>query len=106
MHSNEGPQQGDPIGPLLFSNAIHPILLSLESKLTIGYLDDLTLAGTLSQVASDVCRVRDEGLSMGLVLNVDKCEVISHPGFPIDDSFLSSFQHVATKDATLLGTPL
>jgi len=27
LMSDEGPQQGDPMGPLLFSNAIHPLLV-------------------------------------------------------------------------------
>ena len=30
--SQGGPQQGNPIGPLLFSNAIHPMLDSMESE--------------------------------------------------------------------------
>ena len=88
--SNEGPQQGDPIGPLLFSNALHPLLLSLVSTLTIGYLDDLTLAGSLSQVTDDVNGVRDVGQAMGLTLNVSKCELISHPEFCVGDSVLST----------------
>ena len=45
---NEGPQQGDPIGPLLLSNTIQPLLESLESELPLGYLDDLTLGGPQS----------------------------------------------------------
>ena len=106
MHSNEGLQQGDPIGPVLFSNAIHPMLLSLESKLTIGYLDVLTVAGKLSEVSRDVCHIREVGHSMGLVLNVGKCEVIAHPSLSFDDSLLSSFKNVSLEDATLLGAPL
>jgi hypothetical protein len=106
LHSNEGPQQGDPIGPLLFSNAIHPLLLSLESNLTMGYLDDLTLAGSQAQVGTDVRRVQDVGKSMGLVLNVNKCEAIVKPGFDITDPLLASFQRITPEDATLLGAPL
>ena len=33
IHSREGPQQGDPLGPLLFCGTIHPLLLSLTSEL-------------------------------------------------------------------------
>jgi len=40
--SQEGTQQGDPLGPLLFSNTIHPLLNRLSSNLQLGYLDDLT----------------------------------------------------------------
>jgi len=48
--SQEGPQQGDLLGPLLFCSTIHPIITSLSSDLTLGYLDDLTLAGPQSVV--------------------------------------------------------
>ena len=43
--SQEGPQQGDPLAPLLFCTTVHPLISSLSSDLTAGYLDDLTLAG-------------------------------------------------------------
>ena len=33
LWSNEGPQQGDPLGPLLFSNTVHPLLTSLDTDL-------------------------------------------------------------------------
>ena len=104
--SQEGPQQGDPLGPLLFSLTIHPLLMSLQSDLTLGYLDDLTLAGHQDTVAIDVRRVLDVGGRMGLQLNPSKCEVISHPDTAITDSFLSSFAHVSVVDAALLGAPL
>lgn len=51
VQSSEGPQQGDPLGPLMFCNAVQPLLESLGSELTVGYLDDLTLGGLQSQVA-------------------------------------------------------
>jgi hypothetical protein len=51
--SLEGIQQGDPLGPLLFCNSIHPLLQSLYSLLKLGYLDDLTVAGPEETVATD-----------------------------------------------------
>jgi len=104
--SQEGPQQGDPFGPLLFCLTIQPLLTSLQSDLTLGYLDDLTLAGHQSTVSSDVQRVLDCGGKMGLQLNPSKCEVISHPGAAITDPYLSSFVSVCVADSTLLGAPL
>ena len=55
--SKQGPQQGDPIGPLLFSNTLHPTLSSLKASLNLGYLDDIILGGTQSVVAADVKRL-------------------------------------------------
>ena len=40
---SEGPQQGDPLGGLLFCLAIHPILRSTDSPLTMGFMNDVSL---------------------------------------------------------------
>ena len=40
--SEEGPQQGDPLGPMLFCLTIHPLLMNLKSELRIGFSDDVT----------------------------------------------------------------
>jgi len=37
VQSQEGTQQGDPIGPLLFCNTVHTLLSSLQSKLDIVF---------------------------------------------------------------------
>jgi len=52
--SQEGLQQSDPLGPFLFCLTIHPLLTTLQSDLTLGYVDDLTLAGHQSTVSTDV----------------------------------------------------
>ena len=51
----------DTVGPLLFGYTIHPLITSLSSDLTLGYLDDLTLAGPQSVVAADIQQVMAEG---------------------------------------------
>ena len=43
---SEGPQQRDPLGGLLFCLAIHPILRSTDSPLTMGFINDVSL-GTI-----------------------------------------------------------
>jgi hypothetical protein len=40
ISSSVGAQQGDPCGPMIFSLAIQPIILSLDSQLNIWYLAD------------------------------------------------------------------
>jgi len=84
--SSEGPQQGDPLGPLLFSNTVQPILPSLE--LVLGFLDDFSLGGHQNQVTRDVQQIIEVGVRMGLSLNVSKCEVIADPATTIMDPLL------------------
>ena len=55
--SQEGAQQGDPLGSLLFCLAIHPILTSFSSELVIGYMDDITLGGDEESLERDVQQV-------------------------------------------------
>ena len=73
--SEESPQQGDPSGSLLFSMTIEPLLTSLNSCLTLDYLDDLTMGDRQPTVAADVHRVEEIGENMGLTLNIGKCEL-------------------------------
>ena len=103
LMSDEGPQQGDPMGPLLFSNTIQSLRVSLKSELTLSYLDDLTLGGHQSKVADPVHKVDELGRKLGLELNVSKCELIADESIEIADSLLQSFQRVAAHDASLLG---
>jgi len=43
--SCEGVQQGDPLGPLFFSLAVHRILQDIRSEFVVGYLDDVSIEG-------------------------------------------------------------
>lgn len=107
--SQEGCQQGDPLGPLLFSLTVHPILQSLRSDLILGYLDDLTLGGSLQVVKSDYDIIRHMSSELGLVLNEAKCECIVDsrlvPPEDLRDAF-AGFALLEPIDAELLGAPL
>ena len=81
--SQECPQQGDPLGPLLFCNTIHPLLQSLEENLSLGFLGDLSLGGPESVVADDVSKIIWVGEDQSLMLNTSKCELITHRGFNV-----------------------
>jgi len=74
----------------MFSNAVHPLLASLEAELTLGYLDDVTLGGHQNEVAKDVERIVSEGHNMGLLLNVSKCELIADSATTINDPVLQT----------------
>ena len=104
--SQEGPQQGDPVGPLLFCNAIQELMDSLSADLNLSYLDDLTLGGPEEAIAQDVQRIINVGDCIGLQLNIAKCELISSPNFQVSDATLRSFSHSSIADTSLLGAPL
>jgi len=77
LSSQVGPQQGDPLRPLLFSMPLQPVLQSLESDLRVGFLDGITLRGELETVARDVIVVAGLETQLGLHLNPAKCEIIT-----------------------------
>ena len=64
-----GVQQGDPLGPALFSLAIHSLISGLSSDLNIWYLDDGTIGGKID-VFSDLRSIIQLSPSLGLELNV------------------------------------
>ena len=104
ISSEEGTQQGDPLGPLLFCITIQPLLLMLRSELVVGYIDDITIGGHISTVDEDVTIIKRNGPSLGLHLNITKCELISSV-MPVQPQPLNEFIAVSPPDASLLGAP-
>jgi len=103
--SEEGVQQGDPLGPLLFCLTVQPLLLSLASDLILGFLDDFTIGGHLTSVAADVATIGSSGASLGSSLNSIKSEVISCSGDVSHPQFIG-FRQLSIDNATLLGAPI
>lgn len=75
--SQEGVQQGDPLGPLLFCLAIQPLVKKLQSELTLFYLDDGLIGGVAQVVLNDISLIQKEAIELGLQLNINKSELIA-----------------------------
>ena len=85
--SERGVQQGDPLGPFLFSLALQPLLNRVNVgrsddglQLAFSYLDDFILAGEQLAVSQAFGFVRDLARQIGLEFNTTKCEVIPTAG--------------------------
>ncbi|KAL0820722.1 hypothetical protein ABMA28_006551 [Loxostege sticticalis] len=109
--SQVGVQQGDPLGPLIFSLAIHKAIINIQSPLNVWYLDDGTLGGEPEIVKQDLITLIPRLRDLGLEVNSAKCEF-----FPCSDGVASQFQNFLTvlpglsflsrANFDLLGSPI
>ncbi|XP_047998133.1 uncharacterized protein LOC125235580 [Leguminivora glycinivorella] len=115
LSSAVGCQQGDPLGPAIFSLAIHSTISNLNSKFNSWYLDDGTLGGDWKTVLDDLRTLTDSFTSLGLELNFSKCELFINRPFPSNEiqNLISYFNALAPNikiiDKTslrLLGAPI
>ncbi|XP_022032741.1 uncharacterized protein LOC110933848 [Helianthus annuus] len=92
FRATTGVQQGDPLGPLLFALALHPLILRVQEHCNLPfhawYLDDGTIIGNAMEVAKALEIINTEGPSLGLHLNIKKTEVYwpSCDGLKVQDS--------------------
>ena len=108
LQSEEGAQQGDPLGPLYFCLVIAELLKAMKSELVLAYLDDITLGDDAKTVLQDFLLLAETAKSLGLEINMNKCEVVGHT-----DATRSLFaaNNVTLPETTpssvvLLGAPL
>jgi ubiquitin carboxyl-terminal hydrolase 44/49 len=109
LSSEEGVQQGDPLGPMLFSLALHGLVLDIakacpDLAIHCWYLDDGCIGGTAAQIATVISLIDALGPRYGLFLAQTKSELIFHAR-PTVDLFPSTFLR-RYGDFDLLGTPI
>jgi hypothetical protein len=105
--SEAGVQQGDPLGPLLFSAVLLDVLTDLPAdakpEFLAFFLDDGNAAGPAPVVAAFVTWIEAAAAKVGLVLNRGKSEIVccghvSRPEF-------AHFVRFSIAEWSLLGTP-
>jgi len=104
--SASGVQQGDPLGPYLFSLAIAPVLAELDAKGLLGnfwYLDDGVIAGPAAKVDDAYNLLSRRFADIGLRVKVSKCEYVT---FRANDSCPYPGMKHLEGNFPILGTPI
>ena len=108
LTSQEGVHQGDPLGPALFSVALHPFILGLQQNhptiQVLAYLDDIFLVGPLEGVLSGLDDMKSDLQQIGLTVAIEKCEMFCN-GQITSSELVQSFR-VVTSGIHILGSPI
>ena len=112
LRSASGVQQGDPLGPLLFCIALHPLILDIQASfpeclMNAWYLDDGAIIAPLETLAQVIRMLQNKGPALGIHLNINKCEVW-WPSLDLSKRslFPDSLPLVTAPGIDLLGSPL
>jgi len=108
LTSDEGAQQGDPLGPVLYCMTTLQLTHSVTSEMNMWYLDDGTSGGHVDNLGNDVLAFKRAGEQVELQLNEAKCEIVT------DDvvvchrirDIARAVKHINCGKAVLLGAPV
>ena len=117
LSSQQGVQQGDPLGPLFFSLAWQKVVETLPTdlRLHLWYLDDGHLVGTPECLQRCLEHITAQGASMGVKLNPGKCRLWGPGSAPLEgedmdlDSLWNTIPRVpwsADSGLKVLGLPV
>ena len=105
--SSCGVQQGDPLGPVIFSMAINEVIKNNDLDLNIWYLDDGCIGGEPDQVINHTKHLISKFKEIGLNINTSKCEILklnNTSDLNLDD--LPGIKITNESNWRLLGAPL
>ena len=110
LFSELGVQQGDPLGPLLFSLVLQKLAASIDADdecidllFHSWYLDDGVLAGNRLAVLRALSLIQELGPALGLHINLGKCELFASRGNTL---FPSAIPCSTLPNLVILGAPV